>query len=138
HLDSGRAPRHRSGSKTSLPHGLALQWPSSRQRQWRSIGHRKGTPLVIHQLGVKRDPKGVKNRGVHIIGTAALVARKSSDLVGTAVDLAPTYTAAGESDRIHMGIMIAAGIATEARRAAEFSQPDDQRLLEQTPIRQVV
>ena len=44
----------------------------------------------------------------------------------------------GQRDRKDVSPVIAPGIAVELGRASELAQPDDQRLVEQSPLRQIL
>ena len=88
----------------------------------------------VADLGRWVDAEGVENRGADVIGADRVAGRIGGPSVGGAVDGPAADAGAGQDGAIAVRPVLAAGVAaSDVRLAAELADPDDQRLVEQSP-----
>ena len=77
------------------------------------------------------EAKLVQDRGVDVVNVSRFSDRAHAHVVGRAVVMPPTDSAAGHPDRVAADVMIAAIRAGAVRRATHFTGPHDQRIVQQ-------
>ena len=83
-------------------------------------------------------PKQMQHGRVEIVDVHAVFDGVVGDVVRGSVYESGLDAAAGHPDRIAVGVVVAPVAAFADRRAAEFADPDDQRLVQQPTPFQVI
>ena len=98
---------------------------------------RIGSPDVRHVLLHRVDVEGLADRG-HQVGHRSLLVGDFRPVgAGFAVELAALDSAAGKNRRPCGGEVVAAVVAVDFRRAAEFAHPDDENVVAHSAVFQV-
>src|SRR3954447_3951653 len=118
--ESPRSGASREGSGQDLVHHPAVD-----------VGQAEVAAGVAIRQTLVVEPEQVEDRGVQVVIVHLVLDRGEPELVGPAVADAPLHAAAGQPDRISLGVVVAAVGPLGVRRAAELGAPEDQRVVEQ-------
>lgn len=105
----------------------------------RHVGQTKATAVVLISESLVLETEQVENRGVDVIDMNLVDGGRIAYFIRLTVADASFDSSAGHPEREAVGIVIATGRLAGLGnwQAAEFSAPDDERLVQQTPLLQV-
>src|SRR5262245_2802978 len=98
-----------------------------------AVGQTNGAAGLVVDFRGRIDAKPPQDRGGQVRRGRGIDRRISGQAVAGTVHSAAAYAAAGKHDRIAVGPVVAACVAVDLGRAAEFSHADDEGRFEQAP-----